>query len=296
MKYYYYPRTLEGITTALMDMFNDIKVVRYDADGNNVGEKDVPLTYGPMEKYHLDRIEDNYTDADGVQHGDKYYLQIPRMALYLNGIAYNSQRAAGANTWRYWFEESLELSSGTLDTVLADYQPTPYDYNFTLFIKCDSMGNLAQILENILPYFNPKLNLRVKEFSFLNIERNLPVSMDGVNPDFSDDQTESDSRYVNASINFTVEGWQYRPILQSSGIIKIINTKYLIINESAESAISATGTSAESFLEGFSTSAYETSGGVLITSATLPSSADYITSGHYVEDNKEYDWYKGLNN
>ena len=44
MKHYYYPRTLEGITTALLDMFNDMKVVRYDADGNNVGEKDVPVS------------------------------------------------------------------------------------------------------------------------------------------------------------------------------------------------------------------------------------------------------------
>ena len=249
-----------------------------------------------MEKYHEDRIEDNYVDADGVEHGQKYYLQIPRMALYLNGISYSSQRAAGANTWRYWFEESLELSNGTLDTVLADYQPTPYDYNFTLFIKCDMMGNLAQILENILPYFNPKLDLRVKEFSFLNIERNLPVSMDGVNPDFTDDQSESDSKFVNASINFTVEGWQYRPILQSAGIIKVINSKYLLINDvGIDSTVSATGTSAEPLLMGFSTSAYETSGGVIITSATLPNSADYFTSGYYNDDEKEYYWYRGLN-
>jgi len=259
--------------------------------GNAESEKTVPITFGPVEKYHQDRMEDHYVDADGVEHNQRYYLQIPRMALVLNGISYNSDRATGANQWRYWFMESLELTGSELDAVfddgapnqiVSDYQPTPFDYNFTLHIKCDSMDKLAQILENILPYFNPKLMLRVKEFSFLNVERDLPVSMDAVATEFIDDENENDSRYVNASINLTVEGFVYRKFVYSK-VIKIINSKYIYED---------TGV----LLSEYNTSAFQTSGGDLIApTSALPLSGDYYTSGVVdatTTDDKEYLWFK----
>ncbi|MFW6219659.1 MAG: tail sheath stabilizer and completion protein [bacterium] len=279
MHKYYYPRTFKGITVALLDLFNDISVLRYDSEGNSIGSKKVPLTYGPMEKYHLDRKENHYYDADNKEHNQRYYLQIPRMAIYMTGIIYNSERATSVNNWRYWFKESLELTDQQVDNILTDYQPAPYDYGFTLHIKCDDMLNLSQIFEHILPYFNPSLDLRVKEFSFLNIERDLNVRIDGVNPEYVDDQNEQDSRYLNATINLTVEGFQYRPILRSSGIIKTINTKYLNYD---------TG----SLYEGFNTSAYETSSGIITSDRQIPT--EYLTSGYYSEDNKEFTWYKDI--
>jgi hypothetical protein len=278
---YYYPRTFQGITTALLDLFNDMKVVKYDSSANIISEKTVPITFAPNEKYHKDRIEEHYYDADNVEQGQRYYLQLPRMALVFNGIAYNADRATGTNQWRYWFQESLGLSTIDLDQVISDYQPAPYDFNYTLYIMTDHLTYFSQIIENILPYFNPKLVLRVKEFSFLNIERDLPVSMDGVNPEFSDDLNENDTRMVNASINLTVQGFMYRPFTYSK-VIKVINKKYYNYDTSAS-------------LESYYTSAYQTSAGdILDTSAVLPLSADYVLSGSVSAtdtEDKEYVWF-----
>ncbi|GAF80890.1 unnamed protein product [marine sediment metagenome] len=286
---YYYPRTLKGISVAILNMFNDMKVVKYDKDGNSIVERKIPITWGPVEKYNLDRKEDHYVDADGVQHNFKYYPQLPRMALVLNGIVHSPDRATGVNQWRNWFKESLELSGTNVETetIITDYQPAPYDYNFTLYIKTDSTDYLAQILENILPYFNPSLQLRVKEFSFLNIERDLQVTMDGVNPEFVDDMGESDTKFVNASINLTVKGWAYRKFLYSK-IIKHINTKYWIYD---------TGV----FLEGFSLTGVQTTGateltsGVPIEMSAVPPSGTYYVSGSYLNGNKQFDWFQTYN-
>jgi hypothetical protein len=118
----------------------------------------------------------------------------------------------------------------------------------------------------------------------LNIERDLAVYMDGVSPDFSDDMSESDSRHVNASINFTVHGYMYRPFTQSK-VIKIINKKYFSYDTSAN-------------FENFYTSAYQTSADeILDVSATLPLSADYIISGSVSADSnsdKEYVWFTNI--
>jgi len=288
---YYYPRTLRSISVAILNMFNDMKVIRYDKYGNPLYERHVPITWGPVEKYHLDRIENHYVDSDGVQHNEKYYLQIPRMALVLNGIAYDSSRAIGVNQWRGWFKESLNVSDSEIDDMVSDgamsitdYQPTPYNYNFTLHIKTDSTDYLAQILENILPYFNPKLHLRVKEFSFLNIERDLPVSIDGVNPEFVDDMDENETKFVNATINLTIEGWSYRKFLYSK-VIKYINRKYYLQD---------TG----KFLEGFSVSGVKTSGatsetpGTPIILSAVPPLDSYYVSGYFYDPNKEFNWFQ----
>lgn len=288
---YYYPRTLRSISVAILNMFNDMRVVKYDEYGNPIYERDVPITWGPVEKYHLDRIEDHYVDNDGNQHNIRYYLQIPRMALVLNGIAYDGNRAIGVNQWRNWFKYSLDVTDSEIDEMVSDgnqsivdYQPTPYNYNFTLHIKADSTDYLAQILENILPYFNPKLHLRVKEFSFLNIERDLPVSIDGVNPEFVDDMDENDTKFVNATINLTVEGWAYRRFLYSK-VIKFINRKYYLHD---------IGT----FLEGFSVTGVETSGatetsaGTPIILSAVPPSGSYYVSGSFYEPAKQFDWFQ----
>ena len=276
---YYYPRTIRAITVALLDMFNDIRVFKYDKRGDIVGERDVPVTFGPVEKYHQDRIEDHYFDANNVEHNQRYYLQIPRIALIPNGVTYDADRATGANEWRYWMQETLDINSNDIDEIFSDYQPTPYNFNFTVHVKNDSMDYMSQILEHLLPYFNPTLMLRVKEFSFLNVERDLPVILDGVGYDFIDDQSAPDSRFVNATMNLTVKGYMYRPVVMSK-IIKVINSKYLELPNAK-------------IINSYHTSGFLTVDGVPIASA-LPTSGDYFTSGYYNNGRKEYDWYKSI--
>jgi len=275
---YYYPRTIRAITIALLDMFNDIRVVKYDADNVPISEKNVPITFGPVEKYHQDRLENHYYDDQNVEHNQRYYLQIPRIALTPNGIVYDPERATGVNEWRYWYQQTLELSDTAIDEVFSDYQPTPYNFNFTVYIKNDSMDYMSQILENILPYFNPTLMLRVKEFSFLNVERDLPVTLDAVGYDFIEDENAPDTRFVNATLTLNVKGYMYRPVITSK-IIKYIDAKYIYL---------PTG----KILQEFVTSGVATSAGIPFDISAVPSSASFFTSGSYIDAYKEFNWYK----
>jgi hypothetical protein len=304
---YYYPRTIKNVTVALMDMFNDMKVYKYTSAGTSAEEYDVPISFGPMEKEHMQRIEDHEyiasaSDSNGYKqveaYGQRYWISTPRMALVMNGIAYNADRAYGVNEWREWFAETL-VDGVNVDEVLRDYQPAPYDINYTLHIMTDSMDYFAQIMENILPYFNPALFLRVKEFSFLNIERDLKVTIPGVVPEFlSPEISDDERRYINATMDLTVEAWQYRSF-EYSKIIKIINSKYFVVDASspAVSAMSADSISSSNF-DGFVISAdfYETSGvkytsaGDLPTSA-VPASGTYTFSGSFIDGNKDFAYF-----
>ena len=272
--------------------------------GNAVQRITVPITFGPMEKDYLARTENHEyiasaTDTSGYTqveaYGQRYYVQLPRMALSLNGIAYNSQRSYGSNEWAEYYAELVQARGSQFDQLVKTFQPTPYDFNYTLYIATDSMDYISQILENILPYFNPKLFLRVKEFSFLNVERDLPVSIDGVQPEFiSNEIPDDDRRYVNATLNLTVEAYMYRPF-EYDKIIKIIKSQYLVIDYNNPSVVSATSADdySTSALNGYIVSAdsFSTSGVKMTSAGDIPTSAipeTYSFSGSYEDDVKDF--------
>ena len=279
---YYYARTGRSIAIALMDMFNDMRVVKYDKDGNALEENPVYVTYAPRDKVFDDRTENNYVDASNVQHGERYYLKTPRIAIKPTGITRDSSRAKAANQWRYWnIVNGMQVDDSNLYQVLSDYEPTPYNFGFEVSIMTRSMDYFYQIIENILPYFNDKLPLRVKEFSFLNIERDLMVSMDGLNLDFSDEMGEFDVRECNGTMNFVVEGYMYRPFVWSK-IIKIINSNYFC-GDSTVTQIP--------LVDRYQTSAFATSAGNIIETSAVPKSDEYNISGTYIDTTKEYAWF-----
>lgn len=253
---YYYPKTLRGIVVALTDMFNDLEVVRYDDNGNVSKTIKVPITFGPVNKYQYLRKE--------RESNKEYYLQLPRIALVWNGINYSPERATSTNDERAFYDTGINIDK--IDSFITDIMPAPYDYQFELDIRTEMIDDLAQILENILPYFNPALYLRVREFSFLNIERNLQVQLDSVSPEMVEQQEENEKREVNAKIAITVKGWQYRPLSQKK-IIKYIESRYFVSSDVITPAT-------RMLVNGFSTS------GVDNVSAA-PSSASYDTSGTF---------------
>ncbi len=261
---YYYPRTIKNITIALLDMFNDITIKKYDKNNTAIKTVTVPVMFAPQEKFQHIRRES--------ERNKKYFLQIPRLALVLNGIDYDGDRATGANEVRTFYNNTISLDNQSAFT--EDYQPSPYNFSYTLFIRTDSLEDYSQIMENILPYFNPSLHLRIKEFSFLNIERNVQVEMAGVSTDFTDDQTEDMTRMVNGSVNLTVKGYMYRPIDEQK-IIKSIKTQYF------------TSVIGDDDIDDILTETYSTSGASSGDTSAVPTSAEYDFSGTTDSDNTD---------
>jgi len=216
---YYYPKTTWNITVALLDMFNDFTIYRYDTSGNVVKSIEVPISFGPMEKAYQFRKEQ--------ESGHKYFVKLPRIALVMNGLTFAADRARSIEETRNWLGEYVNIAGVGDNTLFEDFQPTPWDYHFTLNIKTEYMEDFSQLMELILPYFAPKNMLRVKEFSFLNIERDLPVTMAGVSTEFTDDLDETQTREINGTIELVVEGWMYKPVTAAK-IVKVIKSQYFI--------------------------------------------------------------------
>ena len=196
-------------------MFDDITVKRYAKDFVTVVKTiDVPIIFGSVEKFHQTRKEEESLE--------RYYQTLPRIAVSVEAIEYNSERCVATNELRSFYDP---LSGTEIPLVIRDVEPTPYDLTFKMQIKADSMSDFYQVLENILPYFNPSLYLRVREFSFLNLERDLRVTLESVVPEFVEDIDETGTRMTNGTLTFKVDAYLYRPI-DNAKIIKKIDSRY----------------------------------------------------------------------
>lgn len=203
-KVFYSPGVLRTYLIALLDVFNDIKVRQYEADFITIKKTiDVPIQYGSTEKEYMERMEDATHEG-----GDRYYQTVPRMALVLSDITRDSSRAKSVNENRSLNAQSFENPNQFLN----DYEPTPMNFMWELKIKFRKTEHLQQILEQILPYFNPSISLRVKEIPFLNIERDIITTLDASGLSKHDEMDSTQLRDISVSLPITMRGFMYRPI------------------------------------------------------------------------------------
>lgn len=210
---YFFNHSLRNLIIAMQTLFNGIEIKRYNDAGEVVKTISVPLKFGPMHKYYMRRMEDNSMQ--------RYYQQLPAMALTVGGFSYAADRARSSKERRYLLNPDEYT---TPDSFLSDIHPSPWDVTFTLSIRTESFMDWMQIVEQIIPFFNPSVYLQVKEFNTVNLERDIRVTLNSMEPDFLEEQEEENVRYINGSMTFTADAWFYRPLTDAKVIQKIIST------------------------------------------------------------------------
>lgn len=204
-KAWYSPNVLRSITLGLADMFNDIVVRRFEKDFITVvKEINVPLHVAPKTKEYFERKED-YTSEGGK----RYYQQAPALALVFTGMNYAQQRVMAPNEERAW---PYPVDASVDPDYFKDYSPTPYDLTYELKIRTESMEDYIQIIEQIIPFFNPSLTLRMREIPFLDVARNVRVNLDSPSIEIPQELTGSDMNQIEGTLSLTCEAFLYRPI------------------------------------------------------------------------------------
>jgi len=165
----------------------------------------VPLSYGPAQKF-LARLEQQADLNKSVQ------ITLPRMSFEMNTIAYDPTRKAGVT-------QTFKTSDGT--NLKKVYMPVPYNIGFELSIFTKLNDDALQIVEQILPYFQPSFNLTVDLVSSIGEKRDIPVILDNIS--FQDDYEGdfSTRRALIYTLNFTAKTYLFGPIAETTdGLIR----------------------------------------------------------------------------
>jgi len=206
---YYYHEIIRKTIISFGTIFNAIEIKHKDGSGSDYSEMKVPLSYGPAQKF-LARLEQQADLNKPVQ------TTLPRMSFEMNTIAYDPARKAGVT-------QTFKASDGT--NLKKVYMPVPYNIGFELSVFTKLNDDALQIVEQILPYFQPSFTLTVDLVSSIGEKRDIPVILDNVS--FQDDY-EGDfatRRALIYTLNFTAKTYLFGPIADTTaGLIKKVQT------------------------------------------------------------------------
>ena len=207
----FYWGTIRKAIVAFGNMFNNITLERKDGNGNTIGIQKVPLSYSPKQKF-LARINQQ-PNIDTNQ----FQVILPRMGFEMVSLDYDPNRKVSP------IQQSRNLNSAV--SASTQYAPTPYNITVYLYVYARNQDDGLQIIEQILPYFNPDYNLTLKAIPELNIQNDLPILLNTIS---FQDEYEGDfitRRAIIWTLGFTMKLNFYGPI-SKQGIIRktIANT------------------------------------------------------------------------
>ena len=209
---YFYHSHIRKTVSVFGTLFNNISVQRKDANGNSVNNVKVPLSYGPKQKFLTRLFEEPDLNAPEVA------IRLPRMSFEITGIQYDtSVKLNKMNT----------IAQPNVHGQNTIRNPVPYILSFQLSIYAKNQDDALQVVEQIIPYFNPEYVVTIREIPSLNISRDIPIVLQSVN--YSDDYEGdfSSRRVLIYTLDFTMKTFFYGPITQNQGVIKdaIVNSR-----------------------------------------------------------------------
>ena len=106
------------------------------------------------------------------------------------------------------------------------YQPAPYNLNFTLSILTKNMNDALQIVEQILPYFQPEYTVTMKMVDSMPDNRDVPIILNSVS--FSDEYEGGfdDRRIIEYTLDFTMKTYFFGPVYTGNLIKNVIERTY----------------------------------------------------------------------
>jgi len=194
---YFYHEILRKTIISFGTLFNDIQIKHKDKSGSDFSIITVPIAYGPIQKF-LARIEQSPNIRKEVA------ITLPRMSFEMTGISYDpSRKSSTMQTFK-----SVDKDSNEVTKV---YMPVPYNVNFRLSIMSKLNEDALQVIEQILPYFQPHFNLTVDLVSSIGEKRDIPMILNNIS---MDDQYEGDfttRRVLIYTLDFTAKTYLFGP-------------------------------------------------------------------------------------
>ena len=211
---YFYHEIFRKTIIGFGTLFNDISIKHTDDDGNEQVQK-VPLAYGPIQKF-LARLEQSPDLNKRVQ------ITLPRMSFEFVGLTYDSSRKV-TTTQQFTVKDNT-----TGKNTNKAFMPVPYTMQFELGIMTKLNDDALQIVEQILPYFQPSYNLTIKLVESMKEKRDIPIVLENVT--FQDDY-EGDfntRRVLYYTLRFSAKTYLFGPVSSATAdIVKAVSVRYL---------------------------------------------------------------------
>ena len=195
---YYNNEALRKLVIGFGSLFDDILVSKDNNQGESIQKIRVPVSYGPKEKF-IQRIRELSSISDEV----RLQTTMPRLGFELLALTYDPTRKAN----------KLRKTSKVYETgsTSFSYSEVPYIASFGLYSFTRNVNENLQIIEQILPYFQPEfiISLNINE---VNKKVDVPIILNGLSVTEDYEGGFETRRSVNTVFQFTAKTYVYGPV------------------------------------------------------------------------------------
>jgi len=219
---YFYHEKIRKSVSLFGRLFNNIYVIRKNSSGGVLNQLKVPLAYAPRQKY-LERIREN----PELLGDTKVALKLPRMSFEITSFTYD-------NTRQLTKLSNFKAAGSSIQQRQKFYSPVPYNINFQLNIIAKNQDDALQIVEQILPTFNPQYTLTIKPFpsEYPDFKEDIPIIIQGLSFQDDFDGAMEQRRTIIYSLDFEMKVSFYGSVTESD-VIRLSKAQVFLQNQGA---------------------------------------------------------------
>ena len=206
---YFYNQTTRKYVALFGTYFNQLKVCRTDSGGNVVHDFIVPISYAPYQKVLARVVQDANLNR-------KSAITLPRMSFEINNITYDSSRKISPT--RKLRKIAADPDTGSRNFL---YAGAPYNFNFSLYIMSKYNEDAIQLVEQIVPFFQPDMTNTVTLIQGMD-PLDIPLILNSVTSEEIYEGSFEERQAIMWTLEFEMKGWFFGPERENK-VIKFID-------------------------------------------------------------------------
>jgi hypothetical protein len=213
---YFYNQSLRKLVIGFGTLFNNISVDHSNPDGGNDLNIRVPITYASQEKFIR-----RFLEPSSINDGLRIENQLPRMSYIMTNIQPDPSRRRNVNSPSF-----TRTTANCSDKPMIISEEVPVNIGFSLFIYTRHIDDTLQIVEQIMPYFNPQ-HIITMDLNEAKPGINIPITMTSNSISERYDGDLSTRRINISSFNFIAKSYVYGKVQGNNTILDSVTVRGL---------------------------------------------------------------------
>jgi len=203
----FYHETIRKVVIGFGTLFNDIHITRKNSSGAIIQSMKIPLAFGPKQKF-LVRLREDPSITKTVA------ITLPRIGFEIGAITYDPIRKLNKI-------QRVKKAGTAGNKVDTQYMPVPYNIDFELYAMSKNSDDALQIVEQILPYFQPEYTITINDIIQMSNKRDVPIVLTGISYEDNYEGEWTDRRAIIYTLSFTAKAYLYGPVVSGQVITKV---------------------------------------------------------------------------
>ena len=212
---YFYNKSLRKLVVGFGSLFSNIYVEHPNQNDEVNTQILVPITYAPQEKFIRRLLE-----PSSIDNTTRIETQLPKLSYIMTNIQPDPSRRRNINT-----PSLTRTTANCSETPMVITEEVPVNIGFSLFVYTRHIDDTLQIVEQIMPYFNPQ-HVITMDLNEAKPGINIPITMVSNSISERYDGDFSNRRINISSFNFVAKSYIYGKV-QSGTVIDSVSVSGL---------------------------------------------------------------------